>query len=261
MGSRSGKIVIKDMDSNPIACIDWGEWRFCDWLPSILLRGPGADVIVMSIYAFKPFFDGQEPTTEKQDGKPLYAWAKVQQTPHGSVHDGDAAFRMFRSVVLEMQMVATKYTSESYLSWTDYSFVRFQRTLAVVKGKDPSRGGCCISKRKPSKDEITATVAPNIDPILMLGLMICWPKYLYRRNCGAFFNLFPRWLFFATVVVCAICFGDTESNHGDGIFVLSMLTLFMSVDYWHECVIFLCSKSPDEEMVDTESTALLAKDV
>ena len=252
--------MIKDMDSNPIACIDWGEWRFCDWLPSILLRGPGADVIVMSIYAFKPFFDGQEPTTEKQDGKPLYAWANVQQATHGSVPD--SAFRFSSSAVLEMQMVATKYTSESYLSWTDYSFVRFQRTLAVVKGKDPSIGGCCIIKRKPSKDEITATVAPNIDPILMLGLMICWPKYLYRRNCGAYFWLFPRLLPLAALVVYAICFGDIESDiKYRGIFGLSMLAFFMSGEYWHECVMFLCSKSSDEEMVDTESTALLAKDV
>ena len=244
--------MIKDMDSNPIACIDWGEWRFCDWLPSILLRGPGADVIVMSIYAFKPFFDGQEPTTEKQDGKPLYAWAKVQQTPHGSVHDGDAAFRMFRSVVLEMQMVATKYTSESYLSWTDYSFVRFQRTLAVVKGKDPSRGGCCISKRKPSKDEITATVAPNIDPILIIVLMICWPKYLYRGIRRAFFLELLGFLSLAWLAGSSLAF-----------FLFFMLLLKIGARCCLECVMFLCSKISDEEMVDTESTALLllAKDV
>ena len=234
--------MIGDMDSNPVACIDWKHKR---WTP--------CSDDVMFIYAFKPFFHGQQPTTEREDGTPLYAWAKVKP---GS----DGIFSFGRSFIVEMTI--TNYTSEPYLSWTDFSCFLFQRTWAVVKGKDPSRGGCCIIKRKPSKDEITATVAPNIDPILMLGLMICWPKYLYRRNCGAYFRLFPRFLPLAALVVYAICFGDIESDiKYRGIFYLSMLAFFMSGEYWHECVMFLCSKSSDEEMVDTESTALLAKDV
>lgn len=229
--------MIRDMDSNPVACIDWKQKR---WTP--------CSDDVMFIYAFKPFFHGQQPTTEREDGTPLYAWAKVKP---GS----DGIFSFGRSFIVEMTI--TNYTSEPYLSWTDFSCFLFQRTWAVVKGKDPSRGGCCIIKRKPSKDEITATVAPNIDPILMIVLMICWPKYLYRRNRGACFLDLPRFLFFAWLAVCAIFSGESYRV----IFLVSMSALVISASCWLECVMFLCSKSSNEEMVDTESTALLAKDV
>lgn len=234
--------MIKDMDSNPVACIDWKQkrWTLCS-------------DDVMFIYALKPFFDGQQPTTEREDGTPLYASAKVKP---GS----DGLFSFGRSFIVEMAI--TKYTSEPYLSWTDFSCFLFQRTWAVVKGKDPSRGGCCVIKRKPSTDEITATVAPNIDPILIIVLMICWQKYLYRRNCAAFFLDLPCFLFFAWLAVCAFCEGESYG----AIFICSMWALMISASCWLECVMFLCSKTKStraEEMVDTvtESTALLAKDV
>ena len=217
------------MDSNPVACIDWKHKR---WTP--------CSDDVMFIYAFKPFFDGQQPTTER-DGTPLYAWAEVKPGSHG-------IFSFPRSFIVEMTI--TNYTSEPYLSWTDFSCFLFQRTWAVVKGKDPSRGGCCIIKRKPSKDEITATVAPNIDPILIIVLMICWPKYLYRGIRRAFFLELPGFLSLAWLAGSSLAF-----------FLFFMLLLKIGARCCLECVMFLCSKSSDEEMVDTESTALLAKDV
>ena len=226
------------MDSNPVACIDWKHKR---WTP--------CSDDVMFIYAFKPFFDGQQPTTER-DGTPLYAWAEVKPGSHG-------IFSFPRSFIVEMTI--TNYTSEPYLSWTDFSCFLFQRTWAVVKGKDPSRGGCCIIKRKPSKDEITATVAPNIDPILMIVLMICWPKYLYRRNRRAFFLDLPCFLFLAWLAF--FCEPSEKEEISRAILLVYMLPLAISARCCLECVMFLCSKSSDEEMVDTESTALLAKDV
>ena len=224
--------MIGDMDSNPVACIDWKHKR---WTP--------CSDDVMFIYAFKPFFDGQQPTTEREDGTPLYAWAKVKP---GS----DGIFSFGRSFIVEMTI--TNYTSEPYLSWTDFSCFLFQRTWAVVKGKDPSRGGCCIIKRKPSKDEITATVAPNIDPILIIVLMICWPKYLYRGIRRAFFLELLGFLSLAWLAGSSLAF-----------FLFFMLLLKIGARCCLECVMFLCSKISDEEMVDTESTALLllAKDV
>ena len=60
--SLRDRYVLKDYAGEPVACI----------LEKVMSIGP-----VFFVYSFKPYFEGQLPTSEKQGGKPLYAWAKV----------------------------------------------------------------------------------------------------------------------------------------------------------------------------------------
>jgi len=56
------RAVIMDADGKPACCI----------ISKIFAMSP-----TYFVYAYKPYFDGQKPTGEKQDGKDLYAWAKI----------------------------------------------------------------------------------------------------------------------------------------------------------------------------------------
>ena len=60
--SMRDRIVILDTSGNEIACC----------LEKVFSMSPA-----MFVYGFKPYFAGQNPTKETQNGKPLYAWAKV----------------------------------------------------------------------------------------------------------------------------------------------------------------------------------------
>ena len=153
------RVVIKDMDGNPIACV----------LEKILSMSPA-----MFIYGFKPFFEGQEPTSEKQDGKPLYAWAKVWQPVYTSMY------------MIQMANGNNSYTTASY-DTTDYKSWApglWAPRLSVVKGADKTKGGCCLIDRSTMQLEdmnvYDVTVAPGIDPILMVGLVICKDKISER---------------------------------------------------------------------------------
>ena len=56
--SMRQRVVIKDLDGKPIACV----------LGKILSISPA-----MFIYGVKPYYEGQQPTSEKEDGLPLSA--------------------------------------------------------------------------------------------------------------------------------------------------------------------------------------------
>lgn len=62
--SMRDRCVIEDVDGNPVCCI----------IEKVLSMS-----FTYFVYSFKPYYDGQQPTPETQDGKPLYAWAKIWQ--------------------------------------------------------------------------------------------------------------------------------------------------------------------------------------
>ena len=77
---------IKDNEGNLIASIDGKIFSLRDRCVIFGADGRPACCIIQKIlsmspayfiYSFKPYFNGQKPTGEKQDGKDLYAWAKV----------------------------------------------------------------------------------------------------------------------------------------------------------------------------------------
>lgn len=163
--SARQRIVIRDLDDNPIACV----------LEKVLSMSPA-----MFIYGFKPYFEGQNPTSETQDDKPLYAWAKVW-SPIKSITD---------MLCVQMANGDDSYT-EASLSTCEYKAKAPSMTaprLSVVKGSDMSKGGCCLINRATLQFEAMnvydVTIAKGIDPVLMIGLVVCKDKFDEKRSGG-----------------------------------------------------------------------------
>ena len=151
--SMRQRVVIKDLDGKPIACVLGKMFSFSP---------------AMFIYGVKPYYEGQQPTSEKEDGLPLYAWAKVWKP-----------FDMTPTYMIQMAKGDDEYTSATYETCDYKSWapgVAAPR-LAVVKGADKTKGGCCLIDRSTlqfeSANVYDVTIAPGIDPILMIGLVIC----------------------------------------------------------------------------------------
>ena len=161
--SMRQRVLIKDMDGNPIACI----------LEKVMSMSPA-----MFIYGFKPFYEGQQPTPETQDGKPLYAWAKVW-----NVVTSLTPMYMIQMANGNDSYTRASYETADYKSWAPG--VAAPR-LSVVKGADKTKGGCCLIDRATLQFEgmnvYDVTVAPGIDPILMIGLVICKDKIVEKKS-------------------------------------------------------------------------------
>lgn len=138
------RVVIKDTDGNPIA--------------SIFIRKGGG-----SIDGFRPLFARQLPISEKQDGMPLYAWAKIAR-------GGETWLR----VAMANPNGNTKYDYQA-------SITSDSKHASVIKALNL---GCCLMDRSIVRVEASpgiyvrehvydVTIAPGIDPILMIGLVIC----------------------------------------------------------------------------------------
>jgi hypothetical protein len=141
------RVVIKDTDGNPIACaVETKGFQY----------GTGV------LHGFRPLFAGQLPTSEKQDGMPLYAWAKID----------------LLGVAMANRNGYDKY--DDYQASTNLLGSYGAPTHAsVVK----ANLGCCLMNRSMVRVEASpgiyvrehvydVTVAPGIDPVLMIGLAI-----------------------------------------------------------------------------------------
>ena len=139
------RVVIKDTDGNPIALISFR-------------KGGG------SIDGFRPLFAAQLPISEKQDGMPLYAWAKIAR-------GGETWLR----VAMANPNGNTKYDYQA-------SITSDSKHASVIK----ANLGCCLMDRSIVRVEASpgiyvrehvydVTIAPGIDPVLMIGLTIFIP--------------------------------------------------------------------------------------
>ena len=139
------RVVIKDTDGNPIALISFRKGRG-------------------SIDGFRPLFAGQLPISEKQDGMPLYAWAKIAR-------GGETWLR----VAMANPNGNTKYDYQA-------SITSDSKHASVIK----ANLGCCLMDRSIVRVEASpgiyvrehvydVTIAPGIDPVLMIGLTIFIP--------------------------------------------------------------------------------------
>ena len=160
--SMRNRVVIKDMDGNPIACV----------LDKIFSASPA-----MFIYGFKPYYEGQQPTSETYEDLPLYAWAKVWKL----------AFSLEPIYMIQMAKGNDEYTKATYET-SDYKAWApgfAAPRLSVVKGANKEKGGCCLIDRSTVQYEgrnvYDVTVAPGIDPTLMIGLTICKDKIQERK--------------------------------------------------------------------------------
>jgi len=164
LASMRTRVVIKDMDDNPVACV----------IEKILSMSPA-----MFIYGFKPYFEGQKPCSETQNDLPLYAWAKVWK-PLQSI-----------TLMLCVQMANgdDSYT-EASLTTADYKAKAPSMTaprLSVVKGADFNAGnGCALIDRSTLQFEgmnvYDVTVAKGIDPILIIAMTICKDKIEEKQS-------------------------------------------------------------------------------
>ena len=102
-------------------------------------------------------------------GRPLYAWAKVWN-PVTSM----TPMYMIQMAKGDDEYTSATYETCDYKSWAPG--VAAPR-LSVVKGADKTKGGCCLIDRSTLQFQganvYDVTIAPGIDPILMIGLVIC----------------------------------------------------------------------------------------
>ena len=154
LADRPLRVVIKDADGNAIACV-----RETKDLGSLGAR----------IYCFKPSFAGQLPTSEKQDGLPLYDWAKVPSRPP-LLATSQTSFEA------HMANGNDKYRAQTPSFASPHAKVKIKRGQTVA--------GCCLMDRSISRVEASpgiylrehvydVTIAPNVDPVLMICLAIC----------------------------------------------------------------------------------------
>lgn len=159
--SMRERIVITDMDDEPIVCI----------LEKMLSMSPA-----MFIYGFKPYYEGQKPTKETQDGKPLYAWAKCWQT----------AMAITQIYNINMANADDGYTDTSTPDYYAKAPSMTAPRLSVWKGANNQGEGCALIDR-PTIDwdwanSYKISVAKGIDPVLILGLTICKDKLQEKQQ-------------------------------------------------------------------------------
>jgi hypothetical protein len=163
---ESVRVVIKDADGNAIACVR--ETKDLGFL--------GA-----RIYCFKPSFAGQLPTSEKQDGLPLYDWAKVPSRPPSYTTGTQTSFEA------HMANGNDKYRAQTP------SFASPHANVEIMRG--PTVAGCCLMDRSVSRVEASpgiyvrehvydVTIAPNVDPVLMICLAIYVDMDKHAGHCN-----------------------------------------------------------------------------
>jgi len=157
---ESDRVVIKDADGNAIACVHENT-RYERETREMTHGFEGS-----RIYCFKPSFAGQLPTSEKQDGLPLYDWAKV-----------DSQHSLSQRTTFKAHMANG---NDKYRAQTP-SFASPHAEVEIMRG--PTVAGCCLMDRSISRVEASpgiylrehvydVTIAPNVDPVLMICLAI-----------------------------------------------------------------------------------------
>lgn len=164
---------INDKDGNTIAKIDGKVWSLRDRAVILGFDGEPACCIVEKVlsmsptyfvYSFKPYYKGQQPTGEKQDGKDLYAWAKIWHRLMSITEEytvcmavGNDEYQKPESGLFKAK--APSMTSPKLQVWQD--------------GK-----GCALVERKVIDfgelidiNGWQLTVAKGVDPILMIALI------------------------------------------------------------------------------------------
>jgi len=159
--SMRDRIVIEGMNGEPIACI----------LEKVFSMSPA-----MFIYGFKPYYEGQQPTKETQNDKPLYAWAKVWQT----------AMAMTQIYNINMASGDDSYTDTAKPDYYAKAPSMTAPRLSVWKGASDAGEGCGLIDR-PTVDwdwanSYKISVAKGIDPVLLLGLTICKDKIQEKQQ-------------------------------------------------------------------------------
>ena len=161
LADRPLRVVIKDADGNAIACVRENT-RYERETREMTHGFEGS-----RIYCFKPSFAGQLPTSEKQDGLPLYDWAKV-----------DSQHSLSQRTTFKAHMANG---NDKYRAQTP-SFASPHAEVEIMRG--PTVAGCCLMDRSISRVEASpaiyvrehvydVTIAPNVDPVLMICLAIC----------------------------------------------------------------------------------------
>lgn len=151
--SLRDRSVLKNAAGEPVACIV--EKKKMTHLAIL-----GLDRLFFFVYSFKPYFEGQLPTPEKQGGKPLYAWAKVWRKN---------GFRIC------MAIENNKYEKNNDASYKAvYPFYGSEQ-LMVYKGCQagvkPQSGCCLVKKAAMCSKTYEVTIAANVDPMLMIALI------------------------------------------------------------------------------------------
>lgn len=143
------RAVIKDADGKPACCI----------IQKILSAGHS-----YFIYAFKPYFPGQNPSGEKQDGKDLYAWAKI--------------WKRLVSITAEYN-ICMAVSDDEYQEPEDGLFKAVAPSMTSPKLQVKKDGrGCALVERKVidfgeliDMNGWVVTISKGIDPILMIALV------------------------------------------------------------------------------------------
>lgn len=147
--SLRDRYVLKDHAGEPVACI----------LEKVMSLKK-----VFFVYSFKPYFEGQLPTSEKQGGKPLYAWAKVR------ARNTSRGYQYHICMAIEND----KYAPDKDASYKALPPGPLSGQLMVYKGCQAdaqAQLGCCLVKRAAMSPTYDVTVAANIDVILMIALI------------------------------------------------------------------------------------------
>lgn len=147
--SLRDRSVLKDAAGEPVACI----------LEKMLSMS-----ISFFVYSFKPYFKGQEPTSEKQGGQPLYAWAKVWKKSMSVTDEFHICMATGNNEYEPANEGSYKALAPGYLS----------SQLMVTKGGQ----GCCLITRAELQwgdliggNHYEVSIAAGIDPILMVALV------------------------------------------------------------------------------------------
>jgi len=164
---------IKDKEGNTVAKIDGKLWSIRSRAVILGADGTPACCIIekmlsMSptyfIYSFKPYFEGQKPTGEQQDGKDLYAWAKIWKRLVAITNEFNICMAVGDDEYQEPEHGLFRAVSPSMTS----------PKLQVTK----DGRGCALVERKVidfgeliDVNGWTLTIAKGIDPILMIALI------------------------------------------------------------------------------------------
>lgn len=143
------RAVIDDANGTPVCCI----------LEKMLSVGPS-----YFIYSFKPYFDGQQPSGEKEGGKDLYAWAKV--------------WKKVMSMIAEYE-ICMAVGDDTYQPPGSGLFKAKAPAMASTKLQVTKDGrGCALIDRgvigfDDFVDNVgwTLTISKGIDPVLMISLI------------------------------------------------------------------------------------------
>uniref|UniRef100_A0A7S3ACR7 Phospholipid scramblase n=1 Tax=Haptolina ericina TaxID=156174 RepID=A0A7S3ACR7_9EUKA len=164
---------IKDNEGNLIASIDGKIFTLRDRCVIFGADGRPACCIIQKIlsmspayfiYSFKPYFNGQKPTGEKQDGKDLYAWAKVWKRLVAVTDEFEICMAVNDNEYQQPEHGLFKAVAPSMLS-------------PKLMVKKDGRGCALVERRVIDFGELIdmngwmLTVSKGIDPILMIALI------------------------------------------------------------------------------------------